>query len=175
MTFKTRGKPGRTVLLLAILLVAQSVRTESVLAADIDTSTLRLKIEVAFPNVKWPLWAGGEATGVVNPLRPILVGNAGDGSNRVFIPTQQGVIYVLRNDRRTADAKVFLDLRERYLTTTRPTKKAFWGWRFTRAIVKTDISSSTTRTERKNTKTFWPAIEWIKTIRIGPIPVRNRF
>src|SRR5258708_5994498 len=86
--------------------VAPALFAGAVAAAELDTRPLPLKIEVAYPDVKWPGWTSGEETGVITPLRPILLGHAGDGSNRVFIPSQQGVIYVLPNEQQAKAAEV---------------------------------------------------------------------
>ncbi|MBL9125580.1 MAG: PQQ-dependent sugar dehydrogenase, partial [Planctomycetaceae bacterium] len=78
----------------------------------------------------WPGWTSGEETGVVTPLRPILVSNAGDGSNRVFIPTQQGVIYVLANDQQAKSAEVFLDISDRVAYDDKTNEEGFLGLAF---------------------------------------------
>ncbi len=99
-------------------------------AAEIDTRPLPLTIEVAFGNVKWPGWQSAEETGVVDPLRPILVGHAGDGSNRVFIPTQQGVTYVLPNDQQASTASVFLDIKSKVSYDDKMNEEGFLGLAF---------------------------------------------
>ena len=99
-------------------------------AADIDISPLPLKVEVAFPDVKWPGWMSTEESGIVDPLRPVLVTHAGDGTNRVFIPTQQGVIYVLPNDQKATTAKVFLDLNEKVAYNDKTNEEGFLGLAF---------------------------------------------
>ena len=42
---------------------------------------------MAFPNLKWADWNRETETGQPNPLRPIVLTHAGDGSNRVFVAT----------------------------------------------------------------------------------------
>ena len=49
----------------------------------------------------------------MNPLRPIVLTHAGDGSNRVFVATQHGVIHVFPNDPKATETKVFLDIQDR--------------------------------------------------------------
>lgn len=99
-------------------------------AAELDTRPLPLAIEVAFPNVKWPLWQSAEETGVIDPLRPILLTHAGDGSNRVFVPSQQGVIYVLPNDQQASTAAVFLDIRSKVAYDDKTNEEGFLGLAF---------------------------------------------
>ena len=66
----------RFLLTAAILCLATSSR-----AADPDTSALPLEVVPAFPNLEFTGW-DHEDNGKVNPLRPILLTNAGDGSGR---------------------------------------------------------------------------------------------
>lgn len=76
--------------------------------------TLALKTELAFPNVEWEGWDTHDADGRPNPpLRPIQVTHAGDGSNRVFIIDQSGMIHVLPNDPAAKKAKLYADFRKR--------------------------------------------------------------
>ena len=74
----------------------------------VDTSALLgspdplppLEIEKAFPSLP-PF------------VRPVAITHAGDGSDRLFVCDQEGVIHVFANRRDASDAKVFLDIRER--------------------------------------------------------------
>lgn len=104
--------------------------TQPLLAAEIDTRPLPLGVKVAFPHVKWPGWASAEESGVADPLRPILVGHAGDGTNRVFMPTQQGVIYVLANDDSATKADVFLDIQSKISYDDKTNEEGFLGLAF---------------------------------------------
>ncbi|HEX3728150.1 MAG TPA: PQQ-dependent sugar dehydrogenase, partial [Pirellulales bacterium] len=99
-------------------------------AAELDTRPLPLRVEVAFPQVKWPLWNSAEDSGVVDPFRPILVDNAGDGSNRVFIPTQQGVIYVLPNNDHAKTADIFLNIEDKVAYYEKTNEEGFLGLAF---------------------------------------------
>jgi glucose/arabinose dehydrogenase len=84
---------------------------------EVDESPLSIGAEVAFPNLEWTGWSPEDESGKVVALRPILLTHAGDGSNRVFVPTQQGVVHVFANDPAAAKTSVFLDItpRIRYL------------------------------------------------------------
>ncbi len=98
-------------------------------AAELDTKPLALSVEPVFTDVKWPGWESIEETGVDMPLRIILIANAGDGSGRIFAPTQQGVIYSLAG----ADAKqaeVFLDMRDKVAYSDKTNEEGFLGLAF---------------------------------------------
>ncbi|HET6327048.1 MAG TPA: PQQ-dependent sugar dehydrogenase [Planctomycetaceae bacterium] len=99
-------------------------------ADEIDTRPLPLKVKVAFPDVKWPGWKSAEETGVSDPLRPILVAPPPDGSNRVFIPTQQGLLYVLPNNQQATTANVFLDISEKVSYREKQNEEGFLGLAF---------------------------------------------
>jgi glucose/arabinose dehydrogenase len=76
--------------------------------------TLAVKAVPAFPAVQWDGWSPADENGKLNPpLRPIHVTHAGDGTNRLFVVDQSGLIHVLPNDPAAKKAKVFLDLRSR--------------------------------------------------------------
>lgn len=57
------------------------------------------ELEVAFPNLSFS--------------RPVDIQHAGDGSNRLFVLEQAGVIQVFENDRDVQSSEVFLDIRDR--------------------------------------------------------------
>ncbi|HEY1188344.1 MAG TPA: PQQ-dependent sugar dehydrogenase, partial [Gemmata sp.] len=81
--------------------------------ALVDFSPLPLKTEIAFPDLKWSGWDPEGTAGKVVPLRPIVLTHAGDGSNRVFVATQHGVVHAFANDQKATETKVFLDIRDR--------------------------------------------------------------
>src|SRR5205823_4900072 len=96
---------------------------------EVDDSPLPLETEVAFPDLQWTGWKGPES-GKVVPLRPILLTHAGDGSNRVFVPTQQGVIHVFPNDQKAKQTKVFLDIQDRVFYSDNQNEEGFLGLAF---------------------------------------------
>ncbi|MEX0724809.1 MAG: PQQ-dependent sugar dehydrogenase, partial [Planctomycetaceae bacterium] len=55
-------------------------------------------------------WDDGSESGLVSELRPILLTHASDGSNRIFVPEQKGIIHVFENDDAATETKVFLDI-----------------------------------------------------------------
>lgn len=97
---------------------------------EVDESPLPLKTEIAFPNLKWTGWTPETADGKSNPLRPIVLTHAGDGSNRVFVATQHGVIHVFPNDQKATETKVFLDIQERVQYDDRTNEEGLLGVAF---------------------------------------------
>ncbi|MEZ6143166.1 MAG: PQQ-dependent sugar dehydrogenase [Zavarzinella sp.] len=76
----------------------------------IDESPLKVGQEVAFPNIKWSGWKGETDDGKLNPQRPIVLTHAGDGTNRIFMATEHGVIHVFPNKSDVKESTVFLDM-----------------------------------------------------------------
>jgi len=68
-------------------------------AFTISPAAAQLQIEVAFTNLSF--------------TRPVELQHAGDGTNRLFVVEQAGIIKVLENAKSTATAKTFLDIRDR--------------------------------------------------------------
>ncbi|MEW6701436.1 MAG: PQQ-dependent sugar dehydrogenase [Bacteroidota bacterium] len=59
----------------------------------------QLEIQPAFPNLSFQ--------------QPVDIQNAGDGSNRLFVVEQRGVILVFQNNQNTSTKKIFLDLSDK--------------------------------------------------------------
>ncbi len=100
------------------------------LAVELDTRPLPLKVDFAFGNVKWPGFVSIEESGVDKPLRPILVTHLGDGTNRVVVPTQQGVFYILPNDQQASTANVFLDIQDKVSYNDKTNEEGMLGLAF---------------------------------------------
>lgn len=98
--------------------------------AEVDSSPLPVKTALAFPNLKWADWSPETDTGRPNPLRPIVLTHASDGSNRVFVGTQHGVIHVFPNDQKADQTKVFLDIRDRVKYNDNTNEEGFLGLAF---------------------------------------------
>ena len=94
---------------------------------EVDESPLPLKMQTAFGNVTWAGWDPEGGTGKVEPFRPILLTHAGDGSDRVFVPTQQGVIHAIKNTEDAQTSKVFLDLRAKVKYNDNTNEEGFLG------------------------------------------------
>lgn len=72
--------------------------------------TLPLRPVLAFPDIKWSGWSPVTEDGIAQPFRPLQITHAGDGSNRLFVLTQRGVIHVFENKHDVKQSKVFLDI-----------------------------------------------------------------
>jgi glucose/arabinose dehydrogenase len=84
---------------------------------EFDDAPLAVGTEHAFPNLQWEDWKSETDAGKANELRPLLVTHAGDGSNRIFVPLQQGYVHVFPNDPKATKTKLFLDI----------SKKVYWN------------------------------------------------
>ena len=94
---------------------------------EVDERPLPLETAVAFPDLQWEGWKAETDDGKPNPLRPIVLTHAGDGSNRVFVATEQGVVHVFPNDQTATKTKVFLDLRDRVSYDDNKFEEGFLG------------------------------------------------
>jgi glucose/arabinose dehydrogenase len=98
--------------------------------APVDDMPLPLETAVAFPKLKWTGWSREDEKGRPVPLRPIMLTHAGDGSNRVFVATQHGVIHVFANDQAAKQTKVFLDIQKRVRYNDKTNEEGFLGLAF---------------------------------------------
>jgi glucose/arabinose dehydrogenase len=98
--------------------------------AEVDDKPLPLETAVAFPNLQWSGWKGEDERGQPNPLRPLVLTHAGDGSNRVFVATQQGVLHVFPNDQKATKTRVFLDIQERVRYNDKENEEGLLGFAF---------------------------------------------
>jgi glucose/arabinose dehydrogenase len=72
---------------------------------------LGLKGELAFPDLKWDQWEAVDDNGKIRPLRILELTHANDGTNRLFAASQYGAIWTFKNDVKTKQSHLFLDLR----------------------------------------------------------------
>lgn len=98
--------------------------------AEVDETPLPLETAVAFADLKWTDWKPVNDKGLPVPLRPIVLTHAGDGSNRVFVATQHGVIHVFPNDQKAAKTKVFLNIEDRVKYNDSTNEEGFLGLAF---------------------------------------------
>ncbi len=88
-----------------------------VIAGDAVADTpLAVSTERAFPNLEF--------------TRPIVVTHAGDGSNRVFVAEQEGIIKVFKNDQETEEATVFLDIEDHVVYRDDKNEEGLLGFAF---------------------------------------------
>lgn len=97
---------------------------------EVDESPLKVEVTPAFTSLKWTGWDDGSESGKIIPLRPILLTQAGDGSKRLFVPTQQGVIHSFANDEAAGETKVFLDITDRVRYSDKQNEEGFLGLAF---------------------------------------------
>jgi glucose/arabinose dehydrogenase/DNA-binding beta-propeller fold protein YncE len=97
--------------------------------AEVDFTPMPLETEVAFPDLEWTDWKK-EDKGKLLPLRPLLLMHAGDGSNRVFVGTEHGVVHVFPNDQKAKKTKVFLDIQKKVRYSDMENEEGFLGLAF---------------------------------------------
>jgi len=84
----------------------------------------------AFKNLKWTGWNPVNDDGKAIPLRPIVLTHAGDGTNRIFVATQRGVIHTFANNDQARQTKVFLDITDRVIYSDKQNEEGFLGLTF---------------------------------------------
>ena len=99
-------------------------------AADPVDGTLPLQAKVAFPKLKWTGWSPVTEQGRTQALRPIVLTHAGDGSNRVFVATQRGVLHVFENDQAATATQVFLDMQSKVSYNDKQNEEGLLGLAF---------------------------------------------
>jgi glucose/arabinose dehydrogenase len=119
----------------ALLVVDQKSGTLTALPINIpghevDETPMPLKAELAFPNLEWSGWKPENDRGQIVPLRPLVLTHAGDGSNRVFVGTEHGVIHVFPNDQKATKTSVFLDIQGRVVYDDNQNEEGFLGLAF---------------------------------------------
>ncbi|HXD88705.1 MAG TPA: PQQ-dependent sugar dehydrogenase [Urbifossiella sp.] len=97
----------------------------------LDDSPFPARLEQTFTQLKWTGYSPETDTGKPNQFRPILLTNAGDGSNRIFVPSQQGVIHAFRNEPDAAQStSVFMDISDRVKYNDATNEEGFLGLAF---------------------------------------------
>jgi glucose/arabinose dehydrogenase len=119
----------------AILIADTQAGTVTALPAnvpgqEVEDRPLPLKAAIAFPRLKWAGWEPVSEAGKMIALRPIVLTHAGDGSNRVFVATQHGVIHVFPNDQQATKTSIFLDIHERVFYNDNENEQGFLGLTF---------------------------------------------
>jgi glucose/arabinose dehydrogenase len=80
--------------------------------------------------MKWPGWEPLTPAGKPNEFRPLLLTHAGDGSKRVFVGTQQGIVYAFANTPDADKAEIFFDISQRVLYNPNENEQGFLGMAF---------------------------------------------
>lgn len=97
---------------------------------EVNEQPLAVELQPAFADVEWTGWSSVSDSGRANPLRPVLLTHAGDGSGRVFVVIQQGVIHTLNRGDRTTKSKIFLDLSKRVRWREKENEEGLLGLAF---------------------------------------------
>ena len=125
--------PFRTCRLFAFLLMSLAWLQLAVslsFAADSPNGVSPHKAQSAFPDLKWSGWSPVSDDGKAQPLRPIVLTHAGDGSNRIFVATQRGVIHVFENRQSVKKTKVFLDIELKVVYNDKKNEEGLLGFAF---------------------------------------------
>ncbi len=94
------------------------------------TGELPVTVEKAFPALEWAGWKAETDDGKNIPFRPIVLTHAGDGSNRMFVASQQGVVYEFAEDQNAKTSKVLLDIQDRCAYSDKQNEEGFLGMAF---------------------------------------------
>ena len=84
--------------------------------AQLDEGPLPVQAVKAFPKLRFK--------------RPIVLTHAGDGTGRVFVASQLGVIHVFPNDQDVTESKVFMDITPRVVYKDRENEEGLLGMAF---------------------------------------------
>src|SRR5688500_5954208 len=98
------------------LTIALVLLTSPLFAQKVDESAAPVKVVRAFPNLKI--------------TRPTVFTTARDGTNRLFVVTQQGKISVFPNDQNVSEVKTFLDISDRVTYKDKENEEGFLGLAF---------------------------------------------
>lgn len=82
----------------------------------VDSSPLAVRVEPAFANLEFN--------------RPILLTHAGDETNRVFVASQLGRVFVFPNDQDVSQAEPFFDLHHKVRYSDKENEEGFLGMAF---------------------------------------------
>lgn len=96
----------------------------------ISTKPLPVKVVPVFENVEWSGWEAVSKDGLSQTFRPILLTNFGDGSNRIVVPTQQGVVHVIENTQAKQKSHILFDLSSKVVYKDKENEEGFLGMAF---------------------------------------------
>ena len=122
-------RTGSAILTGVIILISASTTAGTALG-QVKTTLLPIEAKVAFPKLKWTGWQSVSDAGKVQELRPIVLTHAGDGSRRIFVALQRGVIHVFPNDQSAVKTKVFLDLHKKVVYKDKENEEGLLGFCF---------------------------------------------
>ncbi len=103
-------------LIFPVTLLMSSLGTYAQDSGPSADKPLPVSAERAFPNLTFE--------------RPIVVTHAGDGSDRLFVAEQDGIVKVIPNDQECEEATVFLDINERCVYADNQNEEGLLGMAF---------------------------------------------
>jgi quinoprotein glucose dehydrogenase len=109
----------KTIVSILLLLVATA---NSV--GQVDESPINIEIVPAFPDLEVPRPEDAPH------FRPIVITHSNDDTNRIFLVSQQGVIYVMPNKQDVTSAEVFLDIEEKVVYRDNKNEEGLLGLAF---------------------------------------------
>ena len=107
-----------SVLSVAVLVAASfcpAVISQAI-AADVNTSEIKVGVRRVFPGVQI--------------RRPIVVTHANDGSDRIFVASQLGVVHILENDEEAEESITFLDIEDQVVYNDKQNEEGLLGMAF---------------------------------------------
>jgi glucose/arabinose dehydrogenase len=119
-----------TLVVVSLFLIEMAGQIVSAAEPSFQELPLAVTVEPAFAKIQWAGWKPTNDDGLSEPFRPIIITNAGDGSNRAFVATQQGTIYVFAGEQDTTESKVFLDIRKKVRYSDKENEEGFLGLAF---------------------------------------------
>lgn len=93
-----------------------SIDLSGIPAVQVNETPLDVQIERAFPNLSYN--------------RPLVLTHAGDGTNRVFVASQLGKVFVFPDDQDVAEPTTFLDIESRVRYDDKENEEGFLGLAF---------------------------------------------
>ncbi|HEV3338972.1 MAG TPA: PQQ-dependent sugar dehydrogenase [Pirellulales bacterium] len=93
-----------------------AIKLTDIPAVRVNEARLDVGIERAFPNLEFN--------------RPLVLTHAGDGSNRVFVASQLGKVFVFPNDQDVIESAEFLDIESRVRYNDKENEEGFLGLAF---------------------------------------------
>ena len=98
--------------------------------ASAGEPTLDVKAVRAFTKVKWTGWEPFTDDGVGQPLRPIVITHMGDGSNRLVVASQRGVLHTIQNKEGPQQSSILLDITKKVVYKDRQNEEGLLGLAF---------------------------------------------
>lgn len=116
----TRYKTGILVGLMSLVLLSSAQADFE----DVDQSPIGIRVVPAFSKLEIPRPENEPQ------FRPVVITHAGDQSNRLFMVTQQGVIYVMPNRQDARSATPFLDIEDHVVYRDNKNEEGLLGLAF---------------------------------------------